>query len=233
MSDNLLSYEVRNGVAEIRMDDGRANALGHEMIGALNGALDKAEKEASAILLSGREGRFCAGFDLSVMSGGPLAVQELVGSGAKLLTRLYMYPLPVITACTGHALAAGGLLLLASDYRIGAEGTFKIGLNEVAIGMTTPLFLLHFARDRVPAPLFDQATVHARIFDPESAVAAGFLDETAAPDALMSTAAAKAEAMGALPRAAFSGSKRKAHGPTVRHIEDTLSADSSSFDGAH
>ncbi|MCE8000086.1 MAG: crotonase/enoyl-CoA hydratase family protein [Rhodobiaceae bacterium] len=232
MSDSILNYDLKNGVAVLHMDDGKANALGHDMISALSDALDRAEKEANAVVLMGREKRFCAGFDLSVMSSGPEAVGKLVSSGAHLMTRFYTYKLPIISACTGHALAAGGLLLLASDYRVGTKGDFKIGLNEVSIGMTTPQFLIDFARDRVPTRLLAQAVVHAQLFSPDDATEAGFLDEAVAADALETTALAVAERLGALPQPAFGNSKKKVNADTVAHINATLDADSATFDGA-
>ena len=209
MSEAILNYELKNGVAVLHMDDGKANALGHDMIGAISNALDRAENEANAVVLMGRENRFCAGFDLSVMSSGSEAVTNLVTSGANLMTRFYTYKLPIVSACTGHALAAGGLLLLASDYRVGTEGDFKIGLNEVSIGMTTPQFLIDFAKDRVPTRLFAQAVIHARLFSPDEATEAGFLDEAVAGDALAATALAAAERLGALSQPAFANSKKK------------------------
>lgn len=232
MSDSILNYDLKNGVAVLHMDDGKANALGHDMIAALSEALDRAEAEANAVVLMGREKRFCAGFDLSVMSSGPEAVGKLVSSGAHLMTRLYTYKLPIIAACTGHALAAGGLLLLASDYRVGTKGEFKIGLNEVSIGMTTPQFLIDFARDRVPTRLLAQAVVHAQLFSPDDATEAGFLDEAVTADTLEATALAVAERLGALPQPAFGNSKKKVNADTVAHINATLDADSATFDGA-
>ncbi len=232
MSESLLNYDLKNGVALLHMDDGKANALGHDMIAAISDALDKAESEANAVVLLGREKRFCAGFDLSVMSSGPEAVNKLVTSGANLMTRFYTFKLPIVAACTGHALAAGGLLLLASDYRVGTQGDFKIGLNEVSIGMTTPQFLIDFARDRVPTPLLAQAVIHARLFSPDEATEAGFLDEAVAGDALETTALAVAERLGALPQPAFENSKKKVNADTVAHINATLNADSATFDGA-
>ncbi len=232
MSESILNYELKNGVAVLHMDDGKANALGHDMIAAISAALDRAETEANAVVLMGREKRFCAGFDLSVMSSGAEAVTTLVTSGANLMTRFYTYKLPIVAACTGHALAAGGLLLLASDYRVGTEGEFKIGLNEVSIGMTTPQFLIDFARDRVPTRLLAQAVIHARLFSPDEATEAGFLDEAVSADALEATALAAAERLGALSQPAFANSKRKVNADTVAHINATLNADSSTFDGA-
>jgi len=232
MTQSFLNYSLKNDIAVLHMDDGKANALGHDMIDALSEALDRAETEAKSVILLGRENRFCAGFDLKAMASGPEAVTKLVTRGANLLTRLYTFKLPIIVACTGHALAAGGLLLLASDYRIGTLGDYRIGLNEVSIGMTTPDFLLDFARDRMPKQTLHQATVQARLFSPEEATQAGFLDDAVEVDKLVATAMAVAERLGALPQPAFANSKVKLNANTVETINAGLAADSSSFDGA-
>src|SRR4051812_49200310 len=137
MSDPV-SYALEGSTALLRMDDGKANALSDAMIAALLAALDRAEKEATAIILSGRADRFSGGFDLRAMMGGPEIARALLTRGSDLLMRLYGTPLPLIVACTGHALAAGALMVLTGDVRIGAAGPYKIGLNEVAIGLPVP-----------------------------------------------------------------------------------------------
>ena len=127
MSADEVSYELDGSVAVIRIDDGKANAISHDLVDELHAALDRAEAEARAVVLVGREGRFSAGFHLPTMTAGTEEMQGLVTAGAELLLRLYLLPRPLVVACTGHALAAGALLLLAADVRIGAAGEFKIG----------------------------------------------------------------------------------------------------------
>jgi len=232
LTGSILTTVIEDNIAILAMDDGRANALGHAMIGEMNAALDRAERDAKAVLIAGREKRFCAGFDLEVMASGPENVRKLVSAGAELLLRLYEYPLPVVIACTGHALAAGGLLLLAADSRIGAEGEFKIGLPEVAIGMTMPIFGLELARDRLASHRLTEAVTQARIYNPVEAVAVGYFDETASATALMATAKARAATLAGLSQPAFAHTKRKERAATIRHIRDTLASDSSTFDGA-
>ena len=227
----ITAYE--NDIAILTMDDGRANALGHAMIDAINAALDEAEGKAKAVLIAGREKRFCAGFDLDVMGSGPENVRKLVTAGADLLMKLYEYPLPVIMACTGHALAAGGLLLLAGDSRIGTEGDFRIGLPEVAIGMTMPVFGIELARDRLTRHRFTEAVTQARIYGPADAVAVGYLDEAVPAAALLETAKARAAALSALQQPAFANTKRKERQTTIALIRSTLKTDSATFDGAN
>jgi enoyl-CoA hydratase len=232
MAAPILDYQLNDGVAVLTMDDGRANALGHAMIGALKTALIRAEGEAKAVLLVGREKRFCAGFDLEVMAAGPEHVAPLVTAGAELLMDIYTHALPIVIACTGHALAAGGLLLLVADTRVGAEGDFKIGLPEVAIGMALPVFGLELARDRLATNHLTAAVTQARIYNPVEAAQVGFLDQTAPAGALFETALGRARELGALPQPAFRNTKRKERAATVTLIRETLASDSRTFDGA-
>lgn len=225
MSTALATYELRDTVAVITMDDGKVNALSPQMLAALNGHLDQAEAEAKAVLLRGRPGRFSGGFDLTVMTGGIEEMRALLVSGAELLLRLYGYPRPVVAACTGHALAAGALLLLASDRRVGAHGSFKIGLNEVSIQMPLPVFGMELARDRLSKRHFTQAVTQARIYDSDSAVDAGYLDATVAPEQLGEVAFETAKQLSALPNPAFQATKQRERGATIRHIETTLEKD--------
>jgi enoyl-CoA hydratase len=227
---DLVRYTLQDRVALLTLDDGKANALSPQTIAALQTALDRAERDAAAaILLVGRPGRFSAGFDLNVMTGDLAGVRALVTSGAELLLRLYLYERPLIAACTGHALAAGALVLLAADLRIGANGQFRIGLNEVALQLTLPVFAVELARDRLATRLFTAAVTQARIFDPEQACDAGFLDLLAAPEELVDTALAHAQRLAALPDPAFGRTKLRERGATVERIRATLTDDIASL----
>lgn len=220
-----VTYTLEDGVGVIRLDDGKANAFSPEVIAAIEAALDRAAAEAAAVAILGRDKRLSAGFDLSVMTGGADAMRRLVISGAELLLRIYALPLPVVTACTGHALAAGAILLLVSDYRVGTAGDFKIGLNEVAIQMTLPTFGVEIARDRLARRHFTQAITQARIYDPATAVEAGYLDEIVDSVSVVATAIAHARRLGALPRGSFHGTKLKERGATIAAIRSTLEED--------
>jgi enoyl-CoA hydratase len=222
---SILTYELDGDVAVLRLDDGKANAIGPDTVTAFDEALTRAEGEAGALLIVGREGKLSAGFDLSVMTSGVEAMRGLVQSGAELLVRLYASPLPTVTACSGHALAMGCLLLLATDTRIGAEGPFKIGLNEVAIGMGLPIFAVELARDRLAPPAFTAATIQGQVFDPEGALAAGYLDRLVPADQLEATARETAGALAGLRRGAVSHTKERARQRTIDHILATLEED--------
>jgi enoyl-CoA hydratase len=147
----LLRYESGDGIATITMDDGKVNALSVSMLQALHGAFDRAQSEQVVVVLTGREGFFSAGFDLKVFAGGDVEqVLEMLNLGATLCERMLSFQRPVIVACNGHAVAAGSFLALSADVRIGVDGPFRLGLNEVKIGLTMPWFAIELARHRRP-----------------------------------------------------------------------------------
>lgn len=215
-----VTSQIQDHIALITLDDGKANAVSPELIGQLNNALDDAEKNAKAVVIIGRPGRFSAGFDLSVMGQGGVAMGNLVLGGARLSNRLLQFPLPVVIACTGHALAMGGLLLLSVDYRIGVEGAFKIGLNEVAIGMTMPLFGVELGRGRLYTPQFHRAVINAEIYSPQGAVEAGFLDRVVSDTALVSEAITIASQLAQLNRTAHHLTKLRVREPMLARIAE-------------
>ena len=220
-----LTYTLEDSLAVVRMDDGKANALSVEMIDALLAALARAEQEAKAVVLAGRPERFCAGFDLRVMMSGPGPATALLKRGSELLMRLYETPLPLVVACTGHALAGGALVVLTGDLRIGASGAFKIGLNEVSIGLPVPVLAMELARDRLAKAELARATLMAQIYAPDDAVRAGYLDEVVAADALLDRARQEAARLGALPKVAYRATKARLRGATIQHIRGSLEAD--------
>ncbi|MEZ4398579.1 MAG: crotonase/enoyl-CoA hydratase family protein [Kofleriaceae bacterium] len=225
MSDAPVRYTLADKVATLTMDDGKANALSTAMIDALLAALTQAEAEASAVVLTGRADRFCAGFDLRVMMSGPEHAIALLNRGAELLLRLFEYPLPLVIASTGHALAGGVLVVCTGDVRIGAAGDYKYGLNEVAIGLPVPMLAMELARARLLPTELTRATLLAQIYTPTSALAAGYLDQVVAADAVADTAHAEARRLAALPAAAFRATKQRLRGDVARHIRDGFAAD--------
>ena len=224
------SYEVTDGVAVLRLDDGKANAVGYSAIAAIDAAIEDAENNARALVIEGRPGRFSAGFDLGVMQQGPEAARDLVAAGARTAIRLYGSRVPVVAACTGHALAFGAIMLLSSDVRIGADIDAKIGLNEVSIGMPLPIFAVELARDRLAPRHFTAATALATVYSPEGAAEAGFLDEVVASDELGETAVRRAAMLAGYVRpTAFALTRRSARRATIDHILATLDEDLESF----
>ena len=224
MSD-FVDYRLSDDIAVLTINDGKANALSSKVIEALDSGLDRAAEEAKAVVLAGRPGMLSAGFDLGVMQSSPDAMRNLVTEGATFLLRLFSFPKPVVVACTGHAMAAGGLLLLAADSRIGVYGEFKIGLPEVSIGMPLPIFGVELSRNRLAAPFLERATAQAEIFDPETALLAGFLDRLSAAAMVIDDALATATRLADLGGPAFETTRQTLRGTSAQHIRKTLEAD--------
>ncbi|MCA9602866.1 MAG: crotonase/enoyl-CoA hydratase family protein [Myxococcales bacterium] len=227
-----LSYRVDREVAVITMDDGKANALGPSMLRALDEALGRAEQEGRAVVLAGRAGKFCAGFDLKVMMSAPTAARDLVLDGAKLFLRLFEHPRPVVIACTGHAVAGGALLVLCGDLRVGTEGPFMIGLNEVAIGLTLPRFAVELARERLSPRAMGAATVLATMYAPNDAANAGYLDEVVEADAVLERAISEAQRLGALPAATFAGTKQRVRETAISRMREAVKRDAADMDAS-
>ena len=206
----IVSYQLDDGVATIAMDDGKVNVLSPAMQSELNAALDKAEAAGAVVVLTGREGRFSAGFDLATLRGGGPDGLAMLRGGFDLSVRLLSFPRPVVIACSGHTIAMAAFVLLSGDYRIGAAGDYKITANEVAIGMTLPHAAIEICRHRLPPAVFNRATILSEVFSPDDAVAAGFLDRVVPADEL--TAAAQAVAVG------FAGLDMNAHAATKLRV---------------
>jgi enoyl-CoA hydratase len=224
-----LTYTLDGTTAVVTMDDGKANALSNEMIDGLLAALTRAEGEAKAMVLAGRPDRFCAGFDLKVMMSGPANATALLTRGSELLLRLYASKVPLVIACTGHALAGGALVLLTGDLRIAAQGAFKIGLNEVSIGLPVPVLAMELARDRLLGSELSRATLMAQIYPPDEAARVGYLDAVAPADDVLARAKNEAAKLGALSRTAYAATKTRLRGKTIAHVHATLADDMKSL----
>ncbi|HME69100.1 MAG TPA: crotonase/enoyl-CoA hydratase family protein [Myxococcota bacterium] len=200
--------EIADGIAWITMDDGKVNALSSEMIGEIDEALDAAERAGAVIVLSGREGILSAGFDLPTFKRGLDESAAMVRAGAKLIERLLGLPLPVLTVCTGHAYPMGAFLMLSADVRLGVAGPWRIGMNEVAIGLTVPKFAVELARHRLTPPGFARITT-APMFAPEEALGLGYLDRVLNPDQLADAVQDEVSRLRALDRPSFAATKAR------------------------
>jgi enoyl-CoA hydratase len=205
-----VSYSLADGVATITMDDGKVNALSPPMLAELGAALDRAEADGAAVVLTGRGGVFSAGFDLGVLRAGGPAAAAMVRSGFGLAARLLTFPAPALAACSGHAVAMGAFLLLAADYRIGVAGPFRITANEVAIGLVVPQAAFELCQARLTPAAFSRAVTLAEVFSPGQAAAAGFLDRVVDVTGLEAAAGAEAGRLARLDRRAHVATKLRA-----------------------
>ena len=218
----LVTYRTTDLVTTITMDDGKVNVFSIPMLHALHEAFDDAERDGTVVLLTGRPGCFSAGFDLKALAGPPDDAVTLLRLGATLAERILSFPAPVAVACTGHAFPAGAFLLMAADTRVGADGPFKLGLNEVRIGLTLPWFAVVLARHRLTPAHFDHAAVTGAMLDPHTAREAGLLDAVVPPDELDAAALAAARDLTALDRQAHAATKLRARRPVLEQLRHAI-----------
>ncbi|MEE4219811.1 MULTISPECIES: crotonase/enoyl-CoA hydratase family protein [Pseudomonas] len=228
MSD-LVSYQLDDGIATLTLNNGKVNAISPDVIAAFNAALDQSEKDRAVVIVTGQPGILSGGYDLKVMTSSPEAASSLVTQGSTLARRMLSHPFPIIVACPGHAIAKGAFLLLSADYRIGVEGPFNIGLNEVQIGMTMHHAGIELARDRLRRSAFNRSVINAEIFNPEGAMQAGFLDQVVSVEALSETARTVATQLKKINMNAHGKTKLKSRKAFLDTLDAAIELDKKSF----
>ena len=223
--NEFVTYKSEENYAIITINNGKANAISHDVIDGLNASLDKAETENKVVILTGQAGVFSAGFDLKVMTKSPESAKELVTRGSKLSYRMLSFSQPIIVACSGHAIAKGAFLLLSSDYRIGVEGDFKIGLNEVMIGMTMHNAGIAIAKARLSEVYLNRSVNNAEIYNPNDALKAGFLDLNVPEKHLLPTAIKVADMFSKLNKKAHAATKLKVRKQHLQDLEKAIALD--------
>ncbi|WP_130905436.1 crotonase/enoyl-CoA hydratase family protein [Pseudomonas sp. Sample_22] len=221
----LISYHLEDGIATLTLSNGKVNAISPDVIAAFNAALDQAVTDRAVVIITGQPGILSGGYDLKVMTSGPKEAVALVTSGSTLARRLLSHPFPVIVACPGHAVAKGAFLLLSADYRIGVEGPFSIGLNEVQIGMTMHHAGIEIARDRLGKAALQRSVVNGEMFNPQTAVDAGFLDVVVAAEELQGAALAAARQLKKINMTAHKNTKLKVRKSLLEALDNAIIQD--------
>ena len=221
----LISYHLEDGIATLTLSNGKVNAISPDVIAAFNAALDQAVTDRAVVIITGTPGMLSGGYDLKVMTSGPKEAVALVTAGSTLARRLLSHPFPVIVACPGHAVAKGAFLLLSVDYRIGVDGPFTIGLNEVQIGMTMHHAGIELARDRLRKSAFHRAVINAEMFNPQSAVDAGFFDLVVSAEELQSAALAAARQLKKINMTAHKNTKLKVRKALLERLDNAIIQD--------
>jgi 3,2-trans-enoyl-CoA isomerase len=197
----MLDISRDGSIQTLQMQRPPVNALNAELIQALNNALQEAMQDQAVrvVILTGSPGVFSAGLDVREMTQGPEAAAKIVKSFFVLQNTLALGDKPVIAAITGHCPAGGTVLSLLCDQRLMVEGDFRIGLNEVQVGLYPGLTiwkiferLLGFRR---AADLLSRGVM----LSPSQALEVGLVDELCAPDTLRVRALERAEELLQLP----------------------------------
>ncbi|MFZ3284318.1 crotonase/enoyl-CoA hydratase family protein [Pseudomonas sp.] len=221
----LISYHLEDGIATLTLSNGKVNAISPDVIAAFNAALDQAVTDRAIVIITGQPGILSGGYDLKVMTAGPKEAVSLVTAGSTLARRLLSHPFPIIVACPGHAVAKGAFILLSADYRIGVDGPFSIGLNEVQIGMTMHHAGIELARDRLRRSAFHRSVINGEMFDPKSAVDAGFLDKVVAAEELQGAALAAARQLKKINMTAHKNTKLKVRKALLEALDNAIIQD--------
>lgn len=223
----LVSYEKSAGVATVSMDDGKVNVMSTAMLSELTAAFERAEKDGVIVILtSALPGIFSAGFDTKILARkDPQEVFDMVRLGAELAARVLAFPHPVVAACPGHAYPMGAFLLLASDMRIGADGPYRIGLNEVAIGIPVPTFGLELARHRLLPAYLQRTALTGEMFAPSEAMTAGFLDRVVAAENLRETADAIAAVLRKIDFPSHASTKERLRRTTLATVRTAIDSE--------
>lgn len=209
-----ITRDVDGGVTVLTLDDGKVNALDVDAFAALDTALDTCADDA-AVVVCGREGVLSAGLNRAWLDGPIADLQRLAAALTRTAMRLWIEPRPVVMAATGHAIAAGTILALACDHVIAADGDYRWGLNETALGLVLPQWVVDMARSRLRADRVEGLLLPGRLVGPHEALDVGFVDELVPADVVRSRAVAHAAALTELRRDVYAANKRRLRGAAV------------------
>jgi enoyl-CoA hydratase len=210
-----MSLEFTEQVAVLRMDFGKANAIGEAFLERMSALLDEVSaRKARALVLTGDGRIFCAGLDLpALLDRSAEEIAGFIDRFSTFMLRVFELPIPVVAAVDGHAVAGGCVLALQTDFRFMSGGT--IGLNEVRIGVGLPAVVLETLKLQVSARALRTIALEGRLFEPDAALHIGLVDEVVGPDRLIPSALEKAREMGALPAVSFARIKHSLRAPVA------------------
>jgi len=214
-------------VRELRLNRPPVNALSAELIVALRQAILAGPREGMrAVILSGSPGRFSGGLDIpTLLRLDESAMASLWREFYGLLGTLARSPIPIAAAITGHAPAGGAVLALFCDWRVMAEGDYKIGLNEVQVGIQLPPILMKALRRMVGPREAEHMAVEGSLISPQDARRIGLVDELAPAGQVLNRALEWCQRILALPPEAMSGTRREARADLVKFFEEDLEAE--------
>jgi enoyl-CoA hydratase len=213
----------------LRMRAGKANAMGPAWLDRMETLLEDAlAARARALVITGYEGFFSAGLDLPALDAlDDRAMGAFMSGFSRTMLRIFELPMPVVAAVNGHAIAGGCVLALQADVRIGAASDFRMGLNEVQLGIGLPAVALEPLRSQLPPASLLPIALEGRLFSPEEALSVGLLHEVVPADRLEQRAVARAMELGALPGSAFASIKQGLRAPVAQRVRELAGQDAS------
>jgi Delta3-Delta2-enoyl-CoA isomerase len=219
----LLTFD-HGPIREVQLNRPPANALSCELIIALREAMEAAPQNGCrALVLSGTPGRFSGGLDVPLLLAlDHTAIATLWREFYALLKALAGSPIPIAAAITGHAPAGGTVLPLFCDWRLMAEGDFKIGLNEVQVGLALPPVIVAALRRLIGPRQAERLAVGGLLISPAEALAVGLVDELAPRDQVVDRAIHWCRTLLALPAEAMTATRREARADLIAYFAQNI-----------
>jgi enoyl-CoA hydratase len=215
----MIERELDDGILTLRLAHGKASALDVELLEALGRELQDMGG-ARAIVLTGTGSILSAGVDLfRILDGGAAYVDRFYPLLSTFVRVLFTLPIPVVAAVNGHAIAGGGVMTLAADYKVMAEGNGRIGVPEMLVGVPFPASALEVVRFAVSPDRVQALMYTGRSLAPAEALAYGLVDELAAPDALLARAREVAAQLAGLQPEVFRMTKQRVRAETVARMD--------------
>ncbi|MCF6226500.1 MAG: enoyl-CoA hydratase/isomerase family protein [Xanthomonadales bacterium] len=180
----MLNRHTHDTILELNIARPPVNALNAELVQALHTQIDSALADGfEAIVISGQAGIFSAGLDVpELMSFKRPQMIEFWIEFMSLLRCIALSPIPIVAAITGHSPAGGAVIALPCDYRImahgGEKGPYKIGLNEVQVGLVVPPVIYTSLVRLTGARIASQLVVEGVLINSDTALSYGLVDET-------------------------------------------------------
>jgi enoyl-CoA hydratase len=205
----MIVREDRDGIRVLRLAHGKVSAmdleLGEAFIAELKAAADASVR---AVVVTGTGSSFSAGVDLfRIIKDGPAYGQRFLPVLDAMLRDALTFPKPLVAAVNGHAIAGGCILAATCDRRIMADGSGRIGVPELVVGVPFPALPLQIMAARVPDAAFRDLVMSGRTVQVDEAIALGLVDEKCAADALLDRALAVAGQLASIPAEAFALTK--------------------------
>ncbi len=213
----MIDRNDDGGIRTLKLAHGKVSAMDIELGDALVKEMEDArDPSVKAVILTGSGSSFSAGVDLfRVLKDGPEYGRRFLPVLDNFLRAALTLPKPMIAAINGHAIAGGCILAATCDHRIMSEGTARIGIPELAVGVPFPALPLQIMAARVADGHLRDLVFTGRTVLIDEAKALGLIDEKCPAGMLTDRAMEAALRMAAIPAGAFALTKQAFYTPIL------------------
>jgi enoyl-CoA hydratase len=221
----MIHLERKNEVMEVTLENGKVNVLDTIFLKEIEQCFkDLSNDECKSVIITGLGSSFCAGVDLKKsFTNGEEALSEFMDALSSCFKTLFEFPKPLVGAINGHALAGGCIISSLCDYKILSEGKARIGITELAVGLSFPMTPLEIMRFVIPQNKLQEVFYFAKGYIGEQAKELGLIDEIVKPEELIATAQKYAIKLAAIPLETFSKTKLQLRAPFIDRYSSSKS----------